>query len=186
MPTNRNSARPRPARSNGCLTESRSAALMVSAFIVSARSVSLVGGQIKLDRDIIPISVRIANGIREITKPPKIGRFDSGTISRRLSVRIGYHGIRRTSLFVRLDLGTIRNMSKTQKPADLISTSDAAEILGVTDSLVRRWGREGKLRVVEFGPRAKLLHRADVVALSKQDRKPGPKPAANVRKRRAK
>ena len=75
-------------------------------------------------------------------------------------------------------------MSNKPKTPDLVSTSDAAKILGVTDSLVRRWGREGKLNVFVVGPRSRLLYRAEVVALSKQDRKPGPKPSAKVRKRR--
>lgn len=75
-------------------------------------------------------------------------------------------------------------MSKPTKQLDLISTTEAAKILGVTDSLVRRWGREGKLRVVEFGPRAKLLDRSEVVRLSKVDRKPGPVPSTKKLKRR--
>ncbi len=74
-------------------------------------------------------------------------------------------------------------MNKNKLP-DLVSTSDAAKILGVTDSLVRRWGREGKLSVFVAGPRSRLLFRTEVVALSRQDRKPGPKPSAKIRKRR--
>ena len=63
-------------------------------------------------------------------------------------------------------------MSKPTKQLDLISTTEAAKILGVTDSR-SSLGPGGKLRVVEFGPQAKLLDRSEVVRLSKVDRKPG-------------
>jgi excisionase family DNA binding protein len=72
-------------------------------------------------------------------------------------------------------------MSK-QTPT-LITTAEAAAIIGVDPSRVRQLCRAGTLTTQQVG-RDWLVDRASAVAYAATERKPGPKPAAEAEKNR--
>jgi excisionase family DNA binding protein len=57
--------------------------------------------------------------------------------------------------------------------AGFVSVPEAAAIIGVTDSLVRRWVRNGTLPSRIVGGRFRVLPRRAVERFSKIERKPG-------------
>lgn len=65
-------------------------------------------------------------------------------------------------------------------PDDLLSTAEAAEVMGVTDSHVRRVIGAGELEAQRIGARSWVVRRADAEAWAKVDRKRGPKPVVEI------
>lgn len=60
-----------------------------------------------------------------------------------------------------------------------LSVTEAAAIIDVSGSLVRRWVRNGTLPSVKVGEKVRLLPRKAVEKFAKIERQPGPKPAKN-------
>lgn len=57
-----------------------------------------------------------------------------------------------------------------------VSIPEAAQIIRVSDSLVRRWVRKGDLPHVMAGEKTRLIPKKVVEKFAKTIRKPGPKP----------
>jgi|TARA_R110000868_G_C10780465_1_gene755464 excisionase family DNA binding protein len=68
-------------------------------------------------------------------------------------------------------------MQQKNKLPGYVSIPGAAKMLGVTDSLVRRWVRQGRISHFNVGENIRLLPVDAVKAFAKIERKPGPKPA---------
>lgn len=60
---------------------------------------------------------------------------------------------------------------------NFFSTNEAADIIGITGSLVRRYIRKGKLKARQVGERSYVISKKDLYDFKKQPRKPG-KPKA--------
>ena len=67
--------------------------------------------------------------------------------------------------------------TSTEISATYLTIADAAKIIRVSSSLVRRWVRNGTLPSVKIGDRGYLLPRKYVQTFAKIERKRGPKPA---------
>ena len=75
------------------------------------------------------------------------------------------------------DPGIMQGMKMATGLPGYLSVPEAAEAIGVTDSLVRRWVRNGTLQSVPVGKKIKLIPKKIVESFAKTKRKPGPKPA---------
>jgi excisionase family DNA binding protein len=56
-----------------------------------------------------------------------------------------------------------------------LSIPEAAEIIGVSDSLVRRWVRDGVLPSRKIGEKSRVIPSKKVREFAETPRKPGPK-----------
>lgn len=66
-------------------------------------------------------------------------------------------------------------MTKRRSAAmpEIITTTDAAAILGIKARMVQRYCQQGRLRAQPFGKRGWILKRADVLAFARKPRKKG-------------
>ena len=53
----------------------------------------------------------------------------------------------------------------TSTPAELITSGQAASLVGVTDETIRRWADQGRIRHVRLPSGQLRFHRADIEAL---------------------
>jgi excisionase family DNA binding protein len=60
-----------------------------------------------------------------------------------------------------------------------LSIPEAAVIINVSDSLVRRWVRDNRLPHVKVGDKVRLIPRKAVEKFVKIERRRGPKPSQN-------
>lgn len=65
-------------------------------------------------------------------------------------------------------------------PDDLLSTAEAAEVMGVTDSHVRRVIGAGELEAQRIGARSWVVRRADAEAWARVERRTGPKGGISI------
>ncbi|MEO8084398.1 MAG: helix-turn-helix domain-containing protein [Ardenticatenales bacterium] len=65
--------------------------------------------------------------------------------------------------------------SLTGGPDDLLSTAEAAEVMGVSDAHVRRVIGDGELKARRIGGRSWVIRRADAEAWKAVERRTGPK-----------
>lgn len=68
-------------------------------------------------------------------------------------------------------------MSMSTEIPGYLSIPEAAAVIGVSDSLVRRWVRNNTLPHVKVGEKVRLIPRKTVERFAKIERKPGPKPS---------
>ena len=66
-------------------------------------------------------------------------------------------------------------MSMSTEIPGYVSIPEAAGIIHVSDSLVRRWVRNGTLPHVKVGDKVRLIPRKAAEKFAKTERKPGPK-----------
>lgn len=61
----------------------------------------------------------------------------------------------------------------------LLTVKEAADLLNLKRAIVSRYCQSGRLPCQRFGP-VYVIRKSDVVAFSKQSRKPGPKPKKSL------
>jgi excisionase family DNA binding protein len=66
-------------------------------------------------------------------------------------------------------------MAMTTEIAGYLSIPEAANVLGVSDSLVRRWVRNGTLPHLKIGDKVRIIPRRTVEKFAAIPRRPGPK-----------
>jgi len=74
-------------------------------------------------------------------------------------------------------------MGKLEKLKAYVTVKQAAEDIGVHESLIRRWIKDGRMQASNLGseddPVLTIIHRSQLAKMKKRDRRPGPRALRN-------